>query len=502
MHVQLRVGSTAGKEAPAATGLDLKALEKIVKNSELDYTLLSGKGCFNGEPENSSIIDLFHFISPYDDPQKLYMFSGKIQSLLETIYRSFGQDSVLTTCSVSSKGTDTRWTRLLEKGNPALRYPAVILRKCHDRDSLFNSMSNLYGEIVQHFKVILPGASYFDGIPAAYLLAPKKAELKLTQDEQKDGSNQRIIDWDVYSLKKLENAQLFQPSCWQDYSRNAEFLALFQRVGESPVFATSLNEAFVLPSENDTPSIKPLTVRNIPYKVGNGFSEVQCLETLDYWFLNGLDSDKMKSFLGKKRNRASLIKSSWTTTVIRALIISPDNEILIRERAGNVGQYPKAIEVVPAGMLETVPGVQRPSLFANFVRELDEELFGGAETDRDFQSLLGCDHVKCLEGTLTLKALVLDLLRYELNFVVTFSPSKRWWNANRPKMRLNWEYVSRSPKLKALSEFTDYDSTAFKDHTPAGAVLICLAASDRKDKKVLAESASNNRLETDVKSGQ
>ena len=490
IHVQLRVGSTAGMEAPAATGLDLTALEKIVKNSELDYTLLSGKGRFNGEPEDSSIIDLLHFISPHDTPQKLYMFSEKIQSLLEKIYRSFGQRSVLTTCSVSSKGTDTRWTRLLEKGSPALRYPAVILRKCHDRDSLFNSMSNLYGEIVQHFKVVLPGASYFDGIPAAYLLAPKEAVLTLAQDDQKDDSNQAIIDWDAHSVTKLESDQLSQPSCWQDYSRNADFLALFQRVSESPVFATSLNEAFVLPSEKETPSIKPLTVRNIPYNVGNGFSEVQCLETLDYWFLNDMKSGKMKGFLSMKRDRASLIQSSWATTVIRALIISPENEILIRERAGNVGQYPRAIEVVPAGMLETVPGVQRPSLFANFVRELDEELFGGAETDRDFQSLLGCDHVKCLEGTLTLKALVLDLLRYELNFVVTFSPSNRWWNANRPKMRLNWEYVSRSPKPKALSEFTDYDSTAFKDHTPAGAVLICLAASDRKDKNVLASRNS------------
>jgi hypothetical protein len=338
-------------------------------------------------------------------------------------------------------------------------------------------MPNLYGEIVQHFRAVLPSASYFDGIPAAYLPAPKEAALTLARDDKKDDSNQAILEWDAHSIRKLEGARLSQPSCWQDYSRNADFLALFQRLGETPTFATSLNEAFVLPSGKKTPSIEPLTVRNIPYSVGDGFSEAQCLETLDYWFRNDMKSDRMKEFLRKKRDYASLIQSRWATTVIRALIISPKNEILIRERAGNVGQYPRAIEVVPAGMLETVPGVQRPSLFANFVRELDEELFGGAETDRDFQSLLGCDHVKCLEGTLTLKALVLDLLRYELNFVVMFSPSNRWWNAYRPKMRLNWEYVSRSPKLKALSEFTDYDSTDFKDHTPAGAVLICLAAS-------------------------
>lgn len=478
IHIQFRVGSTAGKRPPASQGLELDALEKIVKDSKLDYTFLSGKGRFNGVPEDSAIIDLFHFMLPQDSPQELYWFVENIQSLMEKIYTDFGQDSVLTTCSVSSKGTDTRWTRFLEKGNPALRYPAVILRKCHDRDSLFNSMSNLYGEIVKHFKEVLPRASYFDGIPAAYLLAPKEAVLTLAQDDQKDDSNKKIIDWDAHSVKKLESAQLSQPSCWQDYSRNADFLALFQRVSESPVFATSLNEAFVLPSEKEIPSIKPLTVRNIPYNVGTGFSEVQCLETLDHWFLSGMKSDEMKRFLNMKRDRTSLIQSSWATTVIRALIISPENEILIRERAANVGQYPRAIEVVPAGMLETVPGVQRPSLFANFVRELDEELFGGAETDRDFQSLLCCEHIKHLEGILVLKALVLDLFRYELNFVVTFTPSKEWWNANRPKMRLNWEYVSNSPKMEALSKFVDWDSATFKDHTPAGAALICLAASD------------------------
>lgn len=478
IHIQFRVGSTAGKGPPASEGLSLNALKKIVKNSQLDYTFLSGDGRFNGVSEDSAVIDLFHFMRPQDSPKELYWFVENIQSLMEKIYTDFGQDSVLTTYSVSSKGTDTRWTRLLKKDDPALRYPAVILRKWHDRDSHFNSMPNLNKEIIAHFKQILPGASYLNGIPAAYLLAPKEAVLTLAQDDKKDDSNQAIIEWDAHSMKKLESAQLSQPSCWQDYSRNADFLALFQSVGESPVFATSLNEAFVLPSEKETPSIKPLTVRHIPYNVGTGFSEGLCLETLDYWFLNDMKSGRIKGFLSMKRDRASLIQSSWATTVIRALIISPENEILIRERAGNVGQYPRAMEVVPAGMLETVPGVQRPSLFANFVRELDEELFGGAETDRDFQSLLGCDHVKCLEGTLTLKALVLDLLRYELNFVVTFSPSNRWWNAYRPKMRLNWEYVSNSPKTEELSKFVDWDSATFKDHTPAGAALICLAASD------------------------
>ncbi len=478
IHIQFRVGSTAGKRPPASQGLDRAALEKIVNDSQLDYTLLSGNGRFNGVSEYSAIIDLFHFMLPQDSPQELYRFVENIQSLMKKIYTDFGQDSVLTTYSVSSKGTDTRWTRLLKKGNPAFRYPAVILRKWHDRDSHFNSMPNLNNEIIAHFKKILPGATYLNGIPVAYLPAPTEAVLQLGKCDRKDDSNAAISRWDAFSIKKQQSVQQPQPSYWDTYTRNAEFIALFQRVSESPVLATSLNESFVLPSQNSAPLLKPLTVGNIPYNVGTGFSEGLCLETLDHWFLTGMKSAEIKSFLRMNRDIASLIKSLWATTVIRALIISPDNKVLIRERARNVGAYPRAIEVVPAGMLETVPGFKRPSLFANFVRELDEELFGGAETDRDFQSLLCCEHIKHLEGTLVLKALVLDLFRYELNFVVTFTPSEEWWNANRPKMRLNWEYVSNSPKMEALSKFVDWDSATFKDHTPAGAALICLAASD------------------------
>lgn len=94
-----------------------------------------------------------------------------------------------------------------------------------------------------------------------------------------------------------------------------------------------------------------------------------------------------------------------------------------------------------------------PSVVEVFLQELDEELFGGPSVETDFHALI--QRLRLLRGKLRYLGYTVDLLRPMVHILLAFEPSRAWWDKNRHRMRLNWEYEDEAIVLKDIKEVAE-----------------------------------------------
>lgn len=421
------------------------------------YTLIPCKGWYHGKPEDSVIIEVHHEFprSESDTPKEFISEVKKLNVLAEKLRTEFDQEMVITDVVVRSGAKRIEWTHcgITDSGEvfPLPAHLASLVWDCLESPQVLD-MPGFFKKINECAKEQI-GSEFilFDDLPLLIVPATNGNIVDLGQVKE---YGQKEKDFDKAIVRRSqEKREKFQDR----FDAVGRYISDFRRASRAPVFFAGNMDTLLSPSAGVVP---PIDVQKAPYMTGLGCSEIAYYNMLQSWLENNSINFDRQKFLNF---------DIPMVTVLALTHVEGEKKVLIRRRGENVGIYPNLHTCVPWGHLE--PFFQTdPSVLGIFLQELDEELLGGPSVERDFNVLL--QRLRGVEGKLLYKGYVLDLLRPLVHILLEFKASKKWWDENRSRMRLNWEYKDEDICYEDIEEIAGGTLSQYAPVTVAAARLV------------------------------
>jgi len=448
-----------GAEAMSGRKIKYRKMRSLPCQKGIEaYTLIKCEGYYRGKREKSVIFEI-HMDFPNkknSDPSACVSEINKLNNLSNELRREFDQQEVIAEVVVRSHSRRVEWSHwsTVDSGKlfpfPAhiasLVWDVPVDRKTLDIPRFFHALTqsarNEFG------KTYIP----YEDLPLLVVPAMNSIELvfeKKIDKEKCRAFDDSIVERSVESLQKLDDRSFEAGS----------YIARFRQASKLPVFMVNNMDSLLEPTKNNSPR---MAVKEAPYREGLGCSEMAYLDLLENWLKNNtVEFDRYK-FLGCKRPMVSVL-------ALTHVKVGHNGEVVIKRRSGNVGIYPNQYTCAPWGHLEPLLST-KPSVVEVFLQELDQELFGGPNIERDYDALI--QRLGQLEGKLRYLGYAIDLLRPMVHILLTFEPLTGWWNKNRDRVRLNWEYEDEAIMLQDIAEVADGAKGEYVPATVATARLI------------------------------
>lgn len=424
------------------------------------YTVIPCRGFYRGGDEDSVIIEV-HQEMPSEEcttPRECVSEIKKLNVLASTLRRRLDQQVVIVEVVIRSLTQRFEWTHWSKADSGSVfPFPAHVASLVWDvpGDSQELDMPGFFKGLTKSAKDkceqrFIP----YDDLPLFVVRATNSIELDL-EEEIDNEEKCRAFDNSIVGESQESPERL------DDRSFGAgTYIARFRQASKSPVFIVDNLDRLLSPTENDLPR---MFVNKAPYREGLGCSEMAYLDLLEGWLTDNTVEFNKQKFLGCKRAMLTVL------ALTRVKDKNDRDKIVIKRRSGNVGIYPNQCTCAPWGHLEPLLRAE-PSVVDIFLQELDEELFGGPNIERDYHALT--QRLAGLQGKLRYLGYAVDLLRPMVHILLTFEPSPEWWKKNRCKVRLNWEYEDEALELLDVVDVAKGTQRRYVPTTVAAARLI------------------------------
>lgn len=469
IFVQLRIGTNAGRSTQKS-GLKLSHIESLAKSQFVDFTLISAKGVYQSDTEDSAIVEIFLPLLADDQAAgvKIFALDKSIREFVHATFKELDQNAVHSSITFTIDGQDIRRTQMLTRElleeDPPILFPSLVERCLCPWVPL--PVEGLYRIIGEHSARLFQNNSNLHLLPGYALVCRPSPEANSTKIVLRDWSKKQAWRrWDARILA-FDSPLRTPPNEDLRLWRRANFISLFRYMSaRQALFVTRLHRLL------HSASFPVIPVGTCNYNLGIASTEGLCLETIDAWRRQTeANGGKFREFLVEHRGMNALEGTTYPLLGISVVTKTPDGRVLLKKRSSRVAMSPGAYHVVPSGMAEMMD-LDQPSVFATFLRELDEELFRGPEAEDSFASLQQRPHLRKLEGSLTYLGYAVDLLNHHVEVIILFEPQKHWWNKWSGLHMLNWEYAGGS-----LDQWSLEAATEKALGSPSEFVQVCAAA--------------------------
>jgi hypothetical protein len=471
------VGTNAGRSSRKVK-LKLTDIKRVASGAFDGYTLIATKGCFKGDDEDSGIVEVFLTLMPNDPASKIFDLDERICNFVRAAFKELDQDAVYSSVTFTIDGRDLRRTQWLTESlldeDPPILFPSLVARRLCPGHQV--PIEELYRSVGEHYRRLFGNQDRVLLLDQYALLyrpfrgLPSEAEIQLdgwTEEEQ-------TSDWRNWDARILSSGipRTVLPQLDFRLEQRANFISLFRDVSArevlfvSPLHPLLYSEQFAV-----------IPVMKCRYDLGIGSTEGLYFETMDKWMrCRDTQPASFQEFLTANRGIEVLENTTYPLVGVSVVTITPDGKVLLKRRSGRVGMNPGVLHVVPSGMAEWMRGLDHPSVFATFLRELDEELFRGPDAEDSFATLRLRPHLRDLSGNLSYLGYAVDLLNHHLEVVVAFKPDAEWWMKWESHVVPNWEYEGGSLYVPSLDVAVSEASTKPWDFVPVCAAALKLAS--------------------------
>ncbi len=424
------------------------------------YTVIPCKGFYNGKEEASVIIEVHQELNDEClDPRRCIIEINKLNNLAVKLRERLDQEMVIVEVVVHSRNRRFEWTRCSTAGSgKVFPFPAHIASLVWDGPSARNDLDipGFFHNLTQSAQVTLD-KSYMSYDKWPLFVVPARSTLIL--DLEQIGDREKCKEFDdgivkqsTENLQKLDDVRAIA---------SGDYIARFRKASFSPIFFVNNLADLLTPSENETPRIE---INEGPFRECFGCCEMAYLDLLEDWLSNGkVEFEKLK-FLSCKRPMVTVLAITFPP--------KDDNNVkdrvIVQRRSGNVSIYPNHYTCAPWGYLEPILR-KEPSVVDIFLQELDEELLGGSDPETDYEALIL--RLKKLEGKLRYMGYAVDLLRPRIDILLMFDPHRSWWDNNKHRIHMNWEFASEAKDLQEVEKVAEGGGGNYVPATIAAARL-------------------------------
>lgn len=320
--------------------------------------------------------------------------------------------------------------------NPPFPFPSLVVEQLPANVTF--DRSRFFTAITQHYKRIGAeklGGRVFNGVPEICFTPAKPTPPFDLQHLDLDA----ILKWDNQFVT-LSGRPKQMPR--KQFRALSEPMKKFRRISSLPNYVAHNVNAVL--SDGCSSPISLCTCR---YDESTGYCENVSLGALDVWFDSEQNPTKFRKAIGRLHTLPGFVNSPFLMAGVTVLTVTPDGNVLFKERSDQVATDVGLLSLVPAGSVEPFADMERPSLVFTFLKELDEELFRGLDTELTTSCILAQPHINRLSGYLEFLGFSVSFTTRHINFLLRFTPQKSWWNEfYLESVRLNCEFEGTRPK--------------------------------------------------------